>query len=64
MSANLSFAAGIAALGMTLRNSAYKGDASLDLAARLVTDALSFDPNGYRAQILELIRSAQIIDRQ
>ena len=64
MSANLSFAAGIAALGMTLRNSAYKGDASLDLAARLVTEALSFDPNGYRAQLLELIRSAQIIDRQ
>ena len=64
MSANLSFAAGIAALGMTLRDSKYKGEASLDLAARLVTDALSFDPNGYRAQLLELIRSAQKLDRQ
>lgn len=59
MSENLSFAAGVAALGLTLRDSAYKGTASLSLSEKLVKNALSFDPHGYRAEFLALIREAQ-----
>jgi Ca-activated chloride channel family protein len=54
LSENLSFAAGLAALGLTLRNSRYKGTASLSMARELVENALTFDPNGYRAQLLNL----------
>lgn len=59
MSENLSFAAGIAALGLSLRDSEYKGTASLSLSEELVQSALSFDPHGYRAELLSLIRKAQ-----
>ena len=60
LSANLSFAAGLAALGLTLRDSQYKGDASLTMARELVENATSFDPNGYRAQLLKLIREVKL----
>lgn len=54
LSENLSFAAGLAALGLTLRDSQYKGTANLTMARELVENALTFDPNGYRAQLLNL----------
>jgi Ca-activated chloride channel family protein len=54
LSENLSFAAGLAALGLTLRNSEYKGTASVAMSRELVENALAFDPNGYRAQLLNL----------
>ena len=57
LSGNLSFAAGLAALGLTLRDSKYKGTASLTLARELVGNALPFDPNGYRAQLLKLLKN-------
>ena len=59
LSENLSFAAGIAALGLALRDSEYKGTASLSLSEELVQSALSFDPHGYRAEFLTLIQEAQ-----
>jgi len=49
------FAAGVAAYGMILRDSPYKGSADLDMAKRLVGQGLSFDPHGYRAELLELM---------
>ena len=49
------FAAGVAAYGMILRNSPYKGDATIDMAKELVTTGLSFDPHGYRAELLQLM---------
>ena len=60
LSENLSFAAGIAALGLTLRDSRYKGTASLDLSRELVEKALSFDPHGYRAELLNLLREVRL----
>lgn len=62
LSGNLSFAAGIAALGLVLRDSQYKGDATLTMACELVEKALSFDPHGYRAQLVQLIRNVRIPD--
>lgn len=49
------FAAGVAAYGMILRNSPYKGDATIEMAKRLVNQGLSFDPHGYRAELLQLM---------
>ena len=51
------FAAGVAAYGMLLRQSPYKGDASPAMARQLVGRGLSFDPHGYRAELLELMNS-------
>lgn len=54
-SANLTFAAGVAAYGMVLRQSVYRGDATCQMAKELVGGSLSFDPHGYRAELLRLI---------
>ena len=59
----LSFAAGVAAYGMILRDSKYKGAADYDMAASLVEQGLAFDPHGYRAELLELITTAKSIAR-
>jgi len=55
----LRFAAGVAAYGMVLRDSKYKGTATFDMAYSLIGERLSFDPYGYRAQLRELIMMAK-----
>ena len=55
----LSFAAGVAAFGMILRNSQYKGNADFDMAYELVGRGLENDPHGYRAELQELITTAK-----
>ena len=59
----LSFAAGVAAYGMVLRDSKHKGTADYDMAASLVEQGLAFDPHGYRAELLELISTAKSLVR-
>ncbi len=54
-SPEMSFASGVAAYGMILRNSPYKGGATLDMAHELAQSGLSFDPYDYRADFLNLI---------
>ncbi len=54
-SENLNFAAGVAAYGMMLRNSDHKGDATFQMARDLVNNNRSFDPHGYREELVELI---------
>ena len=63
MSANMSFAAGVASYGMLMKNSQYKGNSTFDTASELVRGGLSFDPKGYRAQLLSLIQTAKSIER-
>lgn len=60
MSPELSFASGVAAYGLVLLNSEYKGEASLDMASKLVKAGLAFDPNGYRAELLDLISKVKV----
>lgn len=57
-SENLRFAAGVAAYGMLLRDSEHKGNATFLMADSLVEGAMSFDPFGYRQELLELIHKA------
>ncbi len=60
-SAEMSFASGVAAYGMILRNSPYKGNATLDMAHELVQSGLSFDPFDYRKDFLEMIDATKKI---
>lgn len=60
MSPELSFASGVAAYGLVLLNSEYKGEASLDMASELVKAGLAFDPNGYRTELLDLISKVKV----
>ena len=62
-SSDLSFASGVAAYGMVLLGSEYKGDATLEMASELVKSGLSFDPYGYRAQLLDLISKVKVNNR-
>jgi Ca-activated chloride channel family protein len=56
------FAASVAAFGMILRNSQYKGSANYKNLLDLAENGLRNDKYGYRKQFLELIRKAQRID--
>ena len=59
MPTELTFAAGVAAYGMVLRNSIHKGSATLEMAFDLVGAKLDYDPYGYRTQLFEMIAAAQ-----
>lgn len=63
-SENLRFAAGVAAWGMVLRESAYKGTADITMARTLVTSALGFDPHGYRSELLQLMEEGEAVLRK
>lgn len=54
-SENLRFSASCVALGMYLRNSPHKGTITLNDIRHWTSNAMSFDPNGYRAKHLELL---------
>jgi Ca-activated chloride channel family protein len=58
-SEDMRFAASVAALGLYLRNSAYKGTVTLDQIKSWTAGAVSFDPNGYRAQHLSLLEKVK-----
>ena len=59
VSENLRFASGVAAYGMVLRKSPYKGESTFEMAEKLVEQSLTFDPDGYREQLAGLIRMAE-----
>lgn len=61
-SENFNFAAGIAAYGMVLRLSPYKGSSTIDMAKDLIRKSLSFDPHGYRSELLKLMDKANIAE--
>lgn len=53
------FAASVAALGLVLRDSKYKGSASLPLIEELAASAVGKDKNGHRKEFLELLKLAK-----
>jgi len=53
------FAAAVAQFGLVLRDSEWKGDATLDDAIETAEGALGQDTEGYRAGFVELARSAK-----
>jgi len=53
------FPAAVAEYGMILRDSEYKGDASLNQVLRLVSESKSLDLEGYRSEFINMVRSTQ-----
>lgn len=51
------FAAAVASFGMLLRNSGFKGSASLDTVVELAKNAKASDEDGYRAEFVRLVKS-------
>ncbi|MEZ0541113.1 vWA domain-containing protein [Fibrella arboris] len=57
-SENMRFAASVAAYGLLLRKSAYKGNASFDKVRTWATASMAYDPYGYRTEFLQLLNKA------
>ncbi len=60
-SADFRFASAVAAFGMVLRSSPYLGNATLAAVEEYAAGALGKDPNGYRAEFLDLVRRARSV---
>lgn len=60
-SANFRFASAVAAFGMVLRNSEYKGAANFDDVLRLASQAKGEDKEGYRADFIRLVESCKTL---
>ncbi len=53
------FSAAVAAFGMILRNSSYKGTATVADVVTLASGARGTDPDGYRAEFIRLVQSSK-----
>jgi Ca-activated chloride channel family protein len=56
---NLKFAAAVSEFGMILRNSEFRGNSTLDGAARLAKSAKGEDEDGYRSELIRLINTVK-----
>ena len=54
-SENMRFVASVAGLGLLMKQSEYKGNLTKQMVLDLGKDAISFDPNGYRKEFIELV---------
>ena len=55
------FAASVAAFGMILRDSPYKGDVSLDTVMGMAQQSRGADRGGYREEFISLVRRARAL---
>jgi Ca-activated chloride channel family protein len=55
------FSAAVAAFGMLLRESEFKGDASYEQVLELADEAKGTDEGGYRAEFVRLVKKASLI---
>ena len=60
-SGDFKFAAAVAAFGMVLRDSEHKGTATWASVEEWAEAGLSYDPGGYRAEFVELVRAARVL---
>ncbi len=56
LSDNQKFAAAIAMYGLLLKDSEFKGDASKSLVIELAEEAITYDPNGYRSEFVNIVK--------
>ena len=54
-SENMRFATSVAGLGLLMKQSIYKGTLTKQMVLDLGENAISFDPNGYRQEFIELV---------
>jgi Ca-activated chloride channel family protein len=57
--ADLSFASAVAAFGMLLRDSPYKGAATWSMVEKSAEQGKGADPHGYRAEFLRMVAAAE-----
>ena len=60
-SVNFRFAAAVAEFGLLLRKSEFKQQASFDQTLELARSAMGKDAEGYRAEFLQLLKSARTL---
>ncbi len=60
---NFKFSAAVAAFGMVLRESEYKGNANFDEVLRLASESQGDDLDGYRAEFVRLVKGAESLGR-
>ena len=60
-SGDFKFASAVAAFGMVLKDSAYKGSATLDTALELAQEGKGDDLHGYRAEFINLLGKAKAL---
>ena len=53
------FSASVAAFGLLLRDSEYKGSTSYPLVKKYAENAMGQDPHGYRAEFVKLVSLAE-----
>ncbi|NER96506.1 MAG: VWA domain-containing protein [Symploca sp. SIO1B1] len=56
---NFKFSAAVAAFGMVLRNSQYKGTANFEQVLQLANQSQAEDLNGYRAEFIRLVKQVE-----
>jgi Ca-activated chloride channel family protein len=59
MDGEFSFCAGVAAYGLLLKESPYRGQATWGMVKQLANKGLSYDPGGYRAEFIRLASMAE-----
>ena len=55
------FAAAVAEFGMLLRDSPYRGESSFDQVLELAQGSKGADPEGYRSEFIQLVKTAQAL---
>jgi Ca-activated chloride channel family protein len=61
-SRDLVFASAVAAFGLVLRDSEYKGSATLSDVLRAAKQSIGEDPNGYRADFIRVVEAARKLE--
>ncbi|MFL6229084.1 MAG: vWA domain-containing protein [Pyrinomonadaceae bacterium] len=61
---NFKFASAVAAFGMLLRDSKFKGAANYETVAALARSSVGADPQGYRQEFVRLVETARTLTRQ
>jgi Ca-activated chloride channel homolog len=58
MEDDFKFSAAVTAFGLVLKDSEYKGNCNYLLVEKLASESLSYDPGGYRAEFIRLVKMA------
>ena len=58
-SENMRFVTAVTGFGLQMKQSKYKGNATKSMVLELGSNAVSFDPNGFRAEFLELVKNVE-----
>ena len=65
ISGNFTFSASVAAFGMLLRDSQFKGDANYELVKAMAkTGSRADDEQGYRAEFVQMVETAEILAKR